>query len=76
MAIAALTLARRLRAGETVFSGWCGLPYPLVAETLARDGFSAVAIEKPARALGYRRHPRRHRRDCQGRRRADRARAA
>jgi len=45
MAIAAFTLARRLRAGESVFSGWCGLPYPLVAETLARDGFAAVTIE-------------------------------
>ena len=45
MAIPAFTLAERLRSGETVFSGWCGLPYPLVAETLARDGFSAVAIE-------------------------------
>ncbi|HTV38168.1 MAG TPA: aldolase/citrate lyase family protein [Xanthobacteraceae bacterium] len=45
MAIAAFTLARKLRAGETVFSGWCGLPYPLVAETLARDGFPAVTIE-------------------------------
>jgi 4-hydroxy-2-oxoheptanedioate aldolase len=45
MAIPAFTLARKLRAGETVFSGWCGLPYPLVAETLARDGFAAVAIE-------------------------------
>src|SRR5215470_7107963 len=45
MAISAFTLANRLRAGETVFSGWCGLPYPLVAETLARDGFTAVAIE-------------------------------
>jgi len=45
MAIPAFTLANRLRAGETVFSGWCGLPYPLVAETLARDGFVAVTIE-------------------------------
>jgi len=45
MAIPAFTLAKRLHAGETVYSGWCGLPYPLVAETLARDGFSAVAIE-------------------------------
>ena len=45
MAIPAFTLAKRLRAGETVFSAWCGLPYPLVAETLARDGFPAVAIE-------------------------------
>jgi 4-hydroxy-2-oxoheptanedioate aldolase len=45
MAIAALTLARRLRAGETVFSAWCGLPYPLVAEALGRDGFTAVTLD-------------------------------
>jgi 4-hydroxy-2-oxoheptanedioate aldolase len=45
MAIPALTLARRLHAGETVYSGWCGLPYPIVAEMLARDGFSAVTVE-------------------------------
>jgi len=45
MAIPAFTLAKRLHAGETVYSGWCGLPYPLVAETLARDGFAAVTIE-------------------------------
>jgi 4-hydroxy-2-oxoheptanedioate aldolase len=45
MPIPAFTLATRLRAGETVFSGWCGLPYPIIAETLARDGFSAVTIE-------------------------------
>src|SRR3984957_6339945 len=45
MAIPGFTLAKRLHAGETVYSGWCGLPYPLVAETLAREGFSAVAIE-------------------------------
>jgi 4-hydroxy-2-oxoheptanedioate aldolase len=45
MAIAAFTLASRLRAGETVFSGWCGLPYPIVAETLGRDGFPAVTLD-------------------------------
>jgi len=45
MAIPAFSLAKKLHAGETVYSGWCGLPYPLVAETLARDGFAAVAIE-------------------------------
>src|SRR5271154_7355397 len=45
MTIPAFTLAKRLRAGETVYSGWCGLPYPIVAETLARDGFPAVTIE-------------------------------
>jgi 4-hydroxy-2-oxoheptanedioate aldolase len=45
MAIPAFTLAQRLRAGETVFSAWCGLPYPLVAETLGRDGFPAVTLD-------------------------------
>jgi 4-hydroxy-2-oxoheptanedioate aldolase len=41
----AFSLARRLRAGETVHSAWCGLPYPLVAETLGREGFSAVTLD-------------------------------
>ena len=45
MAIAAFSLAKRLRAGETVFSGWCGLPYPIVAETIGRDGFAAVTLD-------------------------------
>jgi 4-hydroxy-2-oxoheptanedioate aldolase len=45
MAMAGFTLAARLRAGETVCSAWCGLPYPLIAEALARDGFPAVTIE-------------------------------
>jgi 4-hydroxy-2-oxoheptanedioate aldolase len=45
MAIAAFSLARRLRAGETVFSGWCSLPYPIVAETVGREGFPAVTLE-------------------------------
>ncbi len=45
MAIPAFSLARRLRAGETILSGWCSLPYPLVAETLGREGFAAVTIE-------------------------------
>jgi 4-hydroxy-2-oxoheptanedioate aldolase len=45
MTIAAFNLAKRLRAGETVFSGWCGLPYPIVAETIGRDGFSAVTLD-------------------------------
>lgn len=39
------SLARRLRAGETVYSGWCSLPYPLVAETIARAGFPAAVID-------------------------------
>ena len=45
MAIPAFTLARRLRAGDTVFSGWCGLPYPIVAETIGREGFGAVTLD-------------------------------
>ena len=45
MTIPAFTLVRRLRAGETVFSGWCSLPYPIVAETIGREGFVAVTLE-------------------------------
>ena len=45
MAIPAFTLSRRVRAGETVFSGWCGLPYPIIAETIGREGFAAVTID-------------------------------
>src|SRR5262252_10618647 len=39
------SLARRLRAGETVYSGWCGLPYPIVAELIGREGFPAVTLD-------------------------------
>jgi len=45
MAIEAFSLARRLRAAETIFSGWCGLPYPIIAETVGREGFPAVTID-------------------------------
>jgi len=38
-------LARALRAGETVFSGWCTMASPLAAETLGRDGFPAVVLD-------------------------------
>jgi 4-hydroxy-2-oxoheptanedioate aldolase len=38
-------LAGRLRTGETVHSGWCGLASPLVAEVIAREGFGAVTID-------------------------------
>jgi 4-hydroxy-2-oxoheptanedioate aldolase len=41
----AFSLAARLRAGETVYSGWCGLPYPIVAETVGREGFPAVTLD-------------------------------
>jgi len=39
------SLARRLRAGEPVHSGWCGLAFPLAAEAIAREGFPAVTID-------------------------------
>jgi len=45
MTLSGFTLALRLRAGETVFSGWCGLPYPIVAETFGREGFTAVTLD-------------------------------
>jgi 4-hydroxy-2-oxoheptanedioate aldolase len=45
MPLDAFSLARRLRAGETVYSAWCGLPEPLVCETIAREGFSAVTLD-------------------------------
>ena len=35
----AFDLARRLRAGETVFSAWCNLGSPVVAETIVREGY-------------------------------------
>ena len=41
----AFSLARRLRAGETVYSGWCGLPSPIVAELVGREGFPAVTLD-------------------------------
>jgi len=40
------SLAARLRAGETVHSAWCGLASPLIAEVMAREGFSAVTIDQ------------------------------
>ena len=39
------SLARRLRAGETVFSAWCTLASPVVAETIAREGYPAVVLD-------------------------------
>ena len=37
--MAAFDFARRLRAGETVFSAWCNLGSPVVAETIVREGY-------------------------------------
>jgi len=39
------SLARRLRAGETVYTAWCAVPSPLVAETIARAGYEAVILD-------------------------------
>ena len=39
------SLASWLRAGETVFSGWCGLAAPLLTEVIAREGFRAVTLD-------------------------------
>lgn len=39
-------LARRLRAGETVYTAWCSLASPIVAEYIAREGFSAVVLDQ------------------------------
>jgi 4-hydroxy-2-oxoheptanedioate aldolase len=41
----AFALARRLRAGETVYSAWCTLASPVVAESIAREGFAAVVLD-------------------------------
>jgi len=46
-ALPGFSLARRLAAGETVFTGWCSaVPSPLVPETIAREGFPAVTIDQ------------------------------
>jgi 4-hydroxy-2-oxoheptanedioate aldolase len=45
LALPGFSLARRLRAGETVHSAWCGLAAPIVAETIARAGFSTVTLD-------------------------------
>src|SRR5438093_5003117 len=43
--INSFSLARRLAAGETIYSAWCGLPYPIVTEIIAREGFPAVTLD-------------------------------
>lgn len=45
MAAAPFSFARRLRDGETVYSGWSSLASPFVAESIAREGFPAVVID-------------------------------
>lgn len=43
--MAAFELARRLRAGETVYAAWCSFASPMVAETVARGGFAATVLD-------------------------------
>lgn len=45
MSLPGFSLADRLRAGETVYSGWCGLASPIVCELVAREGFVAVTLD-------------------------------
>ncbi len=46
MTASSFSLARRLRAGETVHTGWCGLASPVVAELIAREGYPAVTLDQ------------------------------
>ncbi|HKY85161.1 MAG TPA: aldolase/citrate lyase family protein [Pseudorhodoplanes sp.] len=46
MSTTGFSLARRLRAGETVYTGWCAMPAPLVAENVARAGFTSVVLDQ------------------------------
>jgi 4-hydroxy-2-oxoheptanedioate aldolase len=43
--VPAFALARRLRAGETVYGAWCMLASPLVADAVAREGFPAAVLD-------------------------------
>ncbi|HVY91083.1 MAG TPA: aldolase/citrate lyase family protein [Hyphomonadaceae bacterium] len=45
MGTSGFTLAARLHAGETVTSGWCSLPYPIIAELVGREGFDSVTLD-------------------------------
>ena len=45
-ALPGFSLARRLANGETVYTGWCALPSPMIAEAIAREGFVAVTIDQ------------------------------
>lgn len=38
-------LRTRLAAGAPAFTAWCGLPEPMVAGLLAREGFDAVTLD-------------------------------
>jgi 4-hydroxy-2-oxoheptanedioate aldolase len=53
MATPAFSLARRLRAGETVHIGWATLGVPILAEMLAREGFPAVSCDNQHGLFSY-----------------------
>ena len=38
-------LRTRLTTGAPAFTAWCGLPEPMVAGLLAREGFDAVTLD-------------------------------
>jgi 4-hydroxy-2-oxoheptanedioate aldolase len=40
-----MTLAARLRAGETLFTAWSGIPDSITIETVARTGFDVVTLD-------------------------------
>jgi 4-hydroxy-2-oxoheptanedioate aldolase len=40
-----MSMAERLRAGETVYTAWSAIPDPLIAEFLARSGFDTVTLD-------------------------------
>jgi 4-hydroxy-2-oxoheptanedioate aldolase len=46
MSATGFPLARRLRAGETVYTAWCALASPIVAESIAREGFTAIVLDQ------------------------------
>jgi 4-hydroxy-2-oxoheptanedioate aldolase len=46
MSLPNYSLARRLAAGETVYTGWSMMPAPIVVEMLAREGFNTVTIDQ------------------------------
>lgn len=49
------SLARRLRANEIVYSAWCRLAMPVIAEVLGRHGFPAVTIDQQHGLFDYER---------------------
>lgn len=46
MSATGFPLSRRLRAGETVYTAWCALASPIVAEYVAREGFPAIVLDQ------------------------------